>query len=170
MPRMRCGTVGANQEQGTKNLLLPQVCRVEKKERKLKQCGHCKCVLPDTKFYKRPAALTGLRAECQECSSIQNNKSRTKHRVEINKKLECKRKEIRARVLTHYGNGELACVLCGFANIDALSIDHVRGGGNQHRRQVGIGNHINDWLVRNNYPEGFRTLCMNCQFIERRKS
>lgn len=77
--------------------------------------------------------------------------------------------KLKSDILIHYGNGRLACVLCGFDRLGALSIDHVHGGGNAHRKSLGPGASIYAWLKRNNYPDGFRTLCMNCQFLEREK-
>lgn len=69
-------------------------------------------------------------------------------------------------VLTYYGGGKLACVKCGFDNIHALSIDHINGGGGQHRNRLSHNNFYR-WLQREGYPTGYQTLCMNCQFIKR---
>lgn len=70
-------------------------------------------------------------------------------------------------VLTHYGNGKAKCMLCGHDRLTSLSIDHINGGGCRHRRELGPGNTFYRWLIKNGYPEGFRTLCLNCQFDER---
>ena len=80
--------------------------------------------------------------------------------------------KFKTELLTHYGYGECACVKCGFSDIRALSIDHINGGGFQHRRELekqGKGHRRNFyyWLKKEGYPEGFQTLCMNCQFIKR---
>ena len=76
---------------------------------------------------------------------------------------------LKAEVLTHYGNGKLACVSCGFADIRALSIDHINNDGAKHRREDKLigGRGIYRWLKEQGYPEGFQTLCMNCQWIKR---
>jgi len=63
-------------------------------------------------------------------------------------------------------------MLCGFADIRALSIDHIDGGGNKHRRFLGFGlfgagQKFYSWLKKEGYPEGYQTLCMNCQWIKR---
>jgi hypothetical protein len=75
-----------------------------------------------------------------------------KHRVH------CKNFKIRNRqaVLDHYGR---VCACCGEKNEMFLVIDHVNGGGNQHRKEVG---NVNAWLIKNNFPAGFQVLCMNC--------
>lgn len=75
------------------------------------------------------------------------------------------RDKIKVLVLTHYGNGRCACVKCGFSDIKALSIDHIEGNGSKHRREIGCM--FYRWLIKSDYPQGFQTLCMNCQFIKR---
>ena len=79
------------------------------------------------------------------------------------------RLKLKLGILTHYGGGKPVCVKCGFNNERALSIDHLNGGGIQHFKQkgVGYGQKFYYWLKRNNYPEVYQTLCMNCQFIKR---
>lgn len=72
----------------------------------------------------------------------------------------------KVEVLTHYGNGKCACVECSFDNIKALTIDHIDGGGNEQRKKVGQKNLYN-WLKSQDFPKGYQTLCMNCQFIKK---
>lgn len=68
-----------------------------------------------------------------------------------------KHQRLRRRVLEHYG---LKCACCPEDIYEFLEIDHIAGGGNDHRRLIGSG--IYRWLVRNNFPPGFQTLCSNC--------
>lgn len=76
--------------------------------------------------------------------------------------------KLKEEVLTHYGNGSLACVVCGEGRLACLSIDHISGGGNKQRKGVlGSTSGFYAWLKRNDYPEGYQTLCMNCQFVKR---
>jgi hypothetical protein len=87
---------------------------------------------------------------------------------------------IKRDVLTHYGNGNCACVRCGFSDMRALSIDHINGDGAKHRKELSdnpekryTGLRMYKWIQDNKYPDGFRTLCLNCQFIvefERREN
>lgn len=79
------------------------------------------------------------------------------------------RAQMKLEVLKHYGNGICACVKCGFTDIRALSIDHLNGNGVQHRQTLGIcgGRQFYVWLKKNELPEGYQTLCMNCQYIKR---
>ncbi len=86
-----------------------------------------------------------------------------KHRTDTQNKL----LELKNIVLTHYGNGKLACVICGYSdNIYALCIDHINGGGTKHREYLKSGS-IYKILQKQKYPKGYQTLCMNCNFIKR---
>jgi hypothetical protein len=72
------------------------------------------------------------------------------------KKYEDKCKEL---AFNHYGN---TCACCGESIKKFLSIDHIDGGGTKHRKK--IKDKICVWLYRNNFPEGFQTLCFNCNW------
>jgi hypothetical protein len=75
--------------------------------------------------------------------------------------------ELKLEVLSHYSGGTPECALCGFSDQRALEIDHINGGGQEHRRQTGIhgGNSFYRWLKQRGYPEGYRVLCRNCNWI-----
>ncbi len=79
------------------------------------------------------------------------------------------RQELRQEVLTHYGNGKCACVKCGESRLACLTIDHINGNGETHRKSIGNkrGSNFWKWLKDNTYPDGFQTLCMNCQMVKR---
>ena len=74
---------------------------------------------------------------------------------------------LKVEVLTHYGNGKLACVVCGENRIACLSIDHIHGGGNIHRKVLRSSGSFYKWLKSKGFPEGYQTLCMNDQFVKR---
>lgn len=73
---------------------------------------------------------------------------------------------IRCEVLGHYSsNGIPQCNQCGIMDIDVLCIDHINGGGNKHRASLGgniRGVVFYQWLQKRGYPEGYQTLCCNC--------
>jgi hypothetical protein len=72
------------------------------------------------------------------------------------------RRRVRLLVFAAYG-GKCAC--CGEGTYEFLTIDHVNGGGRRHREEIGgSGSSIYSWLRKNNFPAGFRVLCMNCNF------
>jgi hypothetical protein len=49
--------------------------------------------------------------------------------------------------------------------MEFLSIDHVNGGGGEHRRKLKTTS-MYHWLRRQGYPSGFAVLCMNCNFAK----
>jgi hypothetical protein len=74
--------------------------------------------------------------------------------------------------LGHYSDGLLKCHCCGYDNVVALSIDHINGGGTQHRKSLPSSSStaLYSWLKRSGYPKGYQVLCMNCQFVKREKN
>lgn len=64
---------------------------------------------------------------------------------------------LRRKVLAHYGN---QCMCCGEKTYEFLEIDHINGGGEKHRKE--IGSHIVEWAIKNNFPANLRILCANC--------
>ncbi len=74
---------------------------------------------------------------------------------------------LKQEILSHYGGGRAACVSCGFDDIVCLSIDHVNGGGTRHIKTLGGGSFLYRWLKKNDFPQGYQTLCMNCQWKKR---
>ena len=75
---------------------------------------------------------------------------------------------VRVNILTHYGDGKLACVSCGFSDIRALCLDHINGGGNQERKEKDNNSmlHLYRRLRKEDYPEGYQTLCYNCNIVK----
>lgn len=70
-----------------------------------------------------------------------------------------KRRAERELVLAHYGG---SCACCDEGTFEFLAIDHVDGGGTQHRAEVGGGASFVTWLIKQGLPAGFRVLCHNC--------
>lgn len=71
-----------------------------------------------------------------------------------------RRDENRKSVLERYGG---KCVCCGEIELYFLAIDHVEGNGNTHRKEINkYGSGFFEWLIKNNFPEGFQVLCHNC--------
>lgn len=84
---------------------------------------------------------------------------------EYNQRLEVKerQKQKKLEVLSHYSDGKLECACCGEDVYEFLSIDHIGGGGNAHRKALKRGGYsFYYWLKKNGYPPGFRVLCYNC--------
>lgn len=77
---------------------------------------------------------------------------------------------IKLEVLTHYGGGLCKCMMCGESRLACLSIDHIAENGGELRK-AGIdkngGRDLYVSLKKRNYPKGYQTLCMNCQWVKR---
>lgn len=72
---------------------------------------------------------------------------------------------IRCETFAHYGNGRIACVCCGEAEMKFLTIDHINGGGTKERELLnrqGVTFYL--WLIKQGFPAGYQTLCMNCNY------
>lgn len=86
--------------------------------------------------------------------------------------------KLKREVIRHYSNGTDSCSdpyrlhlpNCPFLTmIEVLTIDHIRGGGSKHQKEIGIGR-LYQWLKNNNYPEGYQVLCIGCQWVKRRRN
>lgn len=141
---------------------------------KNKTCQKCKETLPISEFSKDKNRIGGFQCYCKLCCKDINSKYSSRYKMKqseyqkkfysnpINKKrTNTKQRELwmsdRIKCLTHYGG---ICACCGEGKYEFLAIDHINGGGNKHRKI--IGHNFVRWLKKNNYPEGFRVLCHNC--------
>lgn len=159
-----------------------------------KFCPRCKKIKSKTEFQNDKYTKDGKRCYCKICSNElsriyqQNNMEKVLERGRrwrennLEKYREQKRERakrwresgkdreynerMRLKVLVYYSGNPLKCACCGEGNIEFLTIDHISGKGNEHRRKNNIrgGQHFYRWLIKNNYPEGFQVLCMNCNF------
>jgi hypothetical protein len=144
-----------------------------------KKCARCKVSKPIDEFgvYK---SLDGHRSWCKSCHSYYNKRYNVgrgnyhrnyykENRTKIQTSMKRRRIRIRIEVLTYYGNGKCACVICNEQRLPCLSIDHVLNNGYAHRKELGVSKvtHFCEWLKQSRFPVGYQTLCMNCQWIKR---
>lgn len=80
--------------------------------------------------------------------------------------VEAKRlQELKDETFKTYGGYK--CVCCGENNQKFLTIDHIDNNGGFHRKQMRLSggvSHFYKWLKRNDYPNGYQVLCMNCNW------
>lgn len=139
-----------------------------------KPCCYCLEIFDKSAFLSSTGK--SIYSWCPECRATKNRAYRRRTvSAHLASKKRCYRRDAdkyrdrsleqrqrrRLEVLTHYSGSPPFCVCCKEAHIEFLSIDHVNGGGSAHRREVGSSS-VYNWLVKNGFPEGFRTLCMNC--------
>jgi hypothetical protein len=123
-----------------------------------RRCSDCRNV-QDRQYYQK----TCERRRERRKSVYWSDPEPTRRRVRVQSSIYDEVKKI--QVISHYGKGVGACVVCGEDDLNCLSIDHINGGGREHRKR--IGSHFYAWLIKNGFPEGYQTLCMNCQFKKR---
>lgn len=143
-------------------------------------CRICKVDLPFDDF--SPYQQKDRYPKCKKCVSRKScewakrnpekaNAKSAKHRKKVGKKAYNKRisafqrkrwPELRNIVLSHYGK---QCACCGESIIQFLQIDHMNNDGGKHRASgISSGSTFYYWLIRNDFPEGFQTLCVNCNW------
>ena len=90
----------------------------------------------------------------------------TKKREKAKRQAKRQRAKLKKAAIDAYGGH---CQCCKEAEIEFLTIDHINGGGNAHRREVGFNGSLSfyRWLHKSDYPPGFQTLCHNCNFSKR---
>jgi len=78
---------------------------------------------------------------------------------------------LKTEVFAHYSGGvpHCNCPLCPEKtnDVDMLSIEHIGGGGNKHRNDIGMGKdragyRFYVWLKKNDFPAGYEILCHTC--------
>lgn len=89
--------------------------------------------------------LNGNKFRCQKCH--------TAHLLSGKKQW----REKRQLVLNKYGT---KCACCKISVYEFLELDHINGGGTQHRNL--IGTNMVRWIIKNNFPPIFQILCANC--------
>lgn len=156
-------------------------------------CRGCKQEKPESQF---PTRKDGIRYHCFECTKARHQlwyeKNREKQLDAVRRNYEANKeaklvyqkkwaeenkekrvgyaertaRKLRDDVFRAYG-GKCVCPGCGERNMLFLTIDHVHGKGNQHRKEV-LGSHLKAgvhtyvWLRQQGYPKGFQILCFNC--------
>lgn len=151
----------------------------------VKKCYKCKETKSLSKFYKNKNKKDGLSTYCKKCDLTYDRdwyirnpdrdriRKRNWSRKNMNKVLEYEKYYHLTQkiiVLQFYSDGKMCCKNCNYdENIDALTIDHINGGGNKISKQYGIerGSRIYHYIIKECFPDGLQVLCMNCQFIKR---
>lgn len=133
-----------------------------------KVCSKCLEEKPNTLefFPSNKSRKDGVSAYCTKCVHKYNKQFYTNNIVRERRRSIESRQRARMQVLSHYSNGLLkcSCANCVETIVEFLTLDHIEGGGAKHKKSIGGSAAIWGWLIRNGYPEGFRVLCMNCNF------
>lgn len=71
---------------------------------------------------------------------------------------------VKLECLVRYSSVVPSCACCGLDDTEVLSIDHIEGVGRRHRKETGDGSNFYRWLQKNDFPSGYRVLCLSCNF------
>lgn len=80
-------------------------------------------------------------------------------------RLKRRREETRLAIVTHYSSGRMCCADCGEDRYPVLDLDHINGGGRAERTQAGSPEAFYTNLIKTGFPEGYRVLCRNCNWM-----
>lgn len=137
-----------------------------------KTCKVCKESFPTEKFFRYANGY--LYPYCSPCRSALAKKWRFNNPGKLKASLAYhseKRKEYRKdwrqerrqKVIELLGS---ICVKCGFSDARALQIDHVNGGGNRERIELGSNPALYSKILKQG-TSGYQLLCANCNWIKR---
>lgn len=125
--------------------------------------GLCSICIKRRGDYRR--SRSGDRSRCLRCQSPPepNRRLCAKHAAYQRVSGRLVNERVKRKTIDHYGG---SCQCCGERRIEFLTIDHTggRGHGARHRESDRKAYKIYRWLKNNGFPEGFRVLCMNCNF------
>jgi hypothetical protein len=154
-----------------------------------KQCAKCQQAKNFEEFQVDNSRKDGRQPYCKKCKGQLNKKHvhenkehyqawRRKHKsqksqydkeyrelnlTKIKEDKKIRLLNLKIEVFTAYGGVKCSC--CQEPEISFLAIDHIHGGGTQHRKKTGMhGQKLYRWLKINNYPSGYRVLCHNCNW------
>lgn len=104
----------------------------------------------------------GTNKACKECIQLLYRAENTEHK----QKRHCRLLNIKKTVLSFYGkNQTLHCnwPCCDEIDIDVLTLDHIKNDGYKDRHGNKGASKLYAKLIREQFPEGFQTLCANHQ-------
>ncbi len=130
----------------------------------IKTCPRCK-ESRELKYWGKDATrCDGLQTYCKIC----RNPGLRDYKAKLIKSKREYRYKYKFIVVAHYSMGEMRCRECPCNDLFCLQIDHIEGGGNQHREELKSKKcNLYHWLINNDFPEGFQVLCANCNVRKR---
>ena len=126
----------------------------------LKHCAQCGLWKEKAKdFYKNQGLVRGS-GYCKDCTKDKRNHRYQELKQALLKYEKQSRRHARREMIEAYGG---TCACCGESHWEFLTIDHIQGGGNNHRKSLGGQRAFMRELRRRGYPkDNYRLLCYNC--------
>jgi len=144
----------------------------------MKICKKCGKLKSFGEFYYCANTKDKRGSWCKECDNKRRGERRARfcddekakahiryigNKDKINANNRLRHFERKKLLIAHYSGGTNRCACCGESNIKFLTIDHITGGGNKHRKSIGFwGNKFYCWLIKEGFPSGYQVLCFNC--------
>ena len=141
-------------------------------ERKIRYVKERETVLARWAARRRGPEGDALRAHDRLWAAAHREKCRantaawyTKSRPRIREEYKVAARQLRAELLFAYGN---RCSCCGIDTEAFLTLDHINRDGKQHRAQARAQFGVYADLKMRGWPkDGYRLLCMNCNWATR---
>lgn len=132
-----------------------------------KRCARCRTWKPANADHFSARYEEGtenlLDSWCRECRRQTRQEWGERNAEYVREYMADNRGAVRLQVLQHYGGDPPECECCSETTLQFLHLDHLHGGGNQHRKKIGKGGaSFYRWIVAEGLPEGYRILCANC--------
>lgn len=144
-----------------RNLGLCLTCAIPTDEK-----AYCPKCTTNKHLYKEQRKVNGLCYDCGGDREDQDNLCCNKCRDKKKTKIARWRRVLKLEAFSHYGG--FCCACCGESNEAFLQIDHIEGGGGEHRKLTGGGGtQLYNHLRKENWPTGYQVLCANCNWGKR---
>lgn len=129
-----------------------------------KNCSKCGVLKALTEFHRNRLTRDGHRSVCKQCESSYHmahyRRPEQSKRARLSEKH--RRDALRLKLIQRMGG---QCALCGEAEPIFLTIDHIHGGGDAHRKKIGQSHLMWSEVLRDPWPKlKYRLLCFNCNF------
>lgn len=134
-----------------------------------RELGLCGCGAVPTPSYTTCANCRAKRGEryrlqkalrsCMRCGQPATAGVFCQSHAEANKMaISARRTILKQAVFDQYG----PCSCCGESHVEFLTIDHIKGDGAKHRKNL-AADKLYRWLRDNKFPrDNFQSLCLNC--------
>lgn len=140
---------------------------IRKIENGTKACKRCQVIKSLDQFYKDNShkLIEPYRTYCKTCDSKAAHDWKKNNRAKLNSYRCNWYLKLRKDLLDAYGR---ICSCCGETHEEFLSLEHIGGGGNQHRKLRINNASIYTEIRQQGFPrDRYTLLCMNCNFATR---
>lgn len=123
---------------------------------------------PSSKLYRtliKEGFPSGYQVLCFNCNRIKESERRNAlphSKIPVTIRQNRYNRKLKLDTMSAYSHGIPKCNCCGFPNIDALTMDHIKPR-KEHGHAKSFGSHIfYAWLKKKKYPPEYQVLCDNC--------